>query len=224
MPSLPAPATRAPARRPRPGSRAARLLLLAAALVAVRVAEATGGAPEAEASLERAVKAAYVYNFTKFVWWPVESPFARAPVFTVGVLGDDPLADALEATLRGKRMAGRRFAVRRFRTAGDVVPCPVLYVGRGQSGSLRRLLDQLRGWPVLTVGDAGGFTSAGGVIALFPDDSRVRFEVQLAAARAAGLEVSSKLLRLSRPDPCHSCATPAAGAVITHAGVSGGGR
>jgi hypothetical protein len=148
-----------------------------------------------------AVRAAYVYNFARFVTWPSDSPLALAPDFTLGVLGDDPLADALEAVVRGKRLAGRPLAVRRFGAAEDVVPCPVLYVGRVQSGDLRPLLEALRGWPVLTVGDAAGFASRGGVIGLYPEEARIRFEVRRAAAGAAGLRVSSKLLRLSRPEP-----------------------
>jgi hypothetical protein len=147
------------------------------------------------------VKAAYVYNFALFVSWPADSPLVIAPAFTLGVLGDDSLADALEAVVRDKQVAGRHVAVRRFVAVEEVVPCPVLYVGRARSGDLRPLLDRLRGWPVLTVGDAAGFASRGGVIGLYPEDDRIRFEVRRSAARAAGLRVSSKLLRLSRPEP-----------------------
>jgi hypothetical protein len=185
---------------------AALLLALAAALAAAT--EASGPAPrgvcgarEEGVSLDRAVKAAYVYNFARFVSWPADSPLAVAPAFTLGVLDDEPLADALEAVVRDRQIAGRPVAVRRFVDVEEVVPCPVLYVGRAGSRDLRPLLDRLRGWPVLTVGDTAGFASRGGVIGLYPEDRRIRFEVRPSAARAAGLRVSSKLLRLSRPEP-----------------------
>jgi hypothetical protein len=194
------------ARHARPRDRAARLLALVATLVALGAPEAAAtSAPEADVPLERAVKAAFVYNFTRFVSWPAESLLARAPVFTIGVLGDDPLADAIEAAVRDREAGGRPFDIRRFRAAEDVVPCPVLYVGRERSGRLRPLLEHLRGWPVLTVGDGEGFTSEGGAIGLFLEDNRVRFEVSVLAAQAAGLQVSSKLLRLSRPAPLRPC-------------------
>jgi hypothetical protein len=152
-----------------------------------------------------------VFNFTRFVSWPAHSSLSNAAAFSIGVLDDEPLAAAVEAAVRGRTLGGRSFVVRRFRTAEDVVPCPVLYVGRRQSGSLARVQAILRGWPVLTVSDAEGFASRGGVIGLFLEDRRIRFEVAAAAARAAGLGVSSKLLRLSRPEPCPSCTLGSSG-------------
>ena len=136
--------------------------------------------------LEQAVKAAYVYNFTKFVSWPAESPFTRAPALTIGILGDDPFADAVETTVRGKHVEGRPLTVRRFRTAGEVVPCAVLFVARrmvdacrsSSSGSgLARAHGERR----------GGLHVQGGMIELFLEDNRIRFQVGLTAARTAGL-------------------------------------
>lgn len=208
---MPTAATRRQARRAPPGGLPAFLFALAAAFAAHPPLAAWGEAGERDAALEQAVKAAYVYNFTRFVSWPDDSPLARAPVFSIGVLGDDSFADAVEATVRDKTVEGRPLAVRRFRIADDVVPCPVLYVARAQSGNLPRLQARLQGWPVLTVGDAEGFASRGGMIGLFLKDGRIRFEVRLAAARAAGLEVSSKLLRLSGPEPRRSGAAGSGG-------------
>jgi hypothetical protein len=192
-----------PARHGRQGGPEAFLFALAVALAAL--GPAAGGAEAEDPSLELSVKAAYVYNFTRFVSWPADSPLSNAAAFFIGVLDDEPLAAAVEAAVHGRSFGGRSFVVRRFTTADDVVPCPVLYIGRGQSGSLARLRARLRGWPVLTVSDADGFASRGGVIGLFLEDRRIRFEIAAAAAREAGLGVSSKLLRLSRPEPCSSC-------------------
>jgi hypothetical protein len=197
-----------PARHDRRGP-GAPLFALAVALAAL--GPAAGGAEAEDPSLELSVKAAYVYNFTRFVSWPADSPLSNAAAFFIGVLDDEPLAAAVETAVRGRTFGGRPFVVRRFPTADDVVPCPVLYVGRRQAGNLARVRTILRGWPVLTVSDAEGFASRGGVIGLFLEDRRIRFEVAAAAARAAGLGVSSKLLRLSRPEPCPSCTLGARG-------------
>lgn len=207
---MPAPATPTSAPKALPGRHAALLLVIVAAVLALRVPPAAGGPRKTGIAIEQAVKAAYVFNFTKFVTWPAESPLSTAPALTICILDDDSLADAVDATVRDKQVEGRPLAVRRFRKAHEVVPCAVLFVGRGMSGHLPQLLQQLRGWPVLTVSDAEGFTSQGGVIGLLLEDDRVRFEIGVAAAQAAGLQISSKLLRLSRPEPgrpCPSCAS-----------------
>jgi hypothetical protein len=159
--------------------------------------------------LERAVKAAFVYNFVKLVTWP-DSPLTRGPAFHICVLADDGLAEALDTTVRDKQVMGRPLAVGRFSSVDEIEPCDVLFVGRSVAKQLPRILQRLRGWPVLTVSDAAGFAGIGGAIGLFVDESRVRFEVSAASAKAAGLNVSSKLLRLSRPavaDPCAACAS-----------------
>lgn len=193
------------------GGSSALLLGVLGALVTFQVRDAAGGEPQAQVPLEQAVKAAYVYNFTKFVSWPAESPLTRAPALTIGILGDDSFAESVEATVRGKQAEGRPLAVLHFRTADEVVPCAVLFVARARADRLTQLLQQLQGWPVLTVSDAEGFTSRGGMIGLFRDDGRVRFEIGVTAARTAGLQISSKLLRLSRPAPGRACATRASG-------------
>ena len=187
------------------------LLGVVGALVMLQTGLASGEEPEALVRVEQAVKAAYVYNFTKFVSWPVESPLTRAPEFTIGVLGDDSLAAAVEATVRGKHAEGRPLVVRRFRAVDEVVPCSVLFVASAMAEQMPQLLQRLQGSAVLTVSDAGGFTSWGGVIGLFLEDNRVRFEIGVSAAQAAGLQVSSKLLRLSRPAPPRACASCGAG-------------
>ena len=199
------------ARRSRP-RHAALLLAVSGVVLALGTPPRASGAPPAETALEQAVKAAFVYNFVKLVTWP-DSPLTRAPTLSICVLDDDPLADALDTTVRDKRLMGRPLAVGRFSRIDEVVPCAVLFVGRGMSGRLPQILVQLRGQSVLTVSDAEGFTAQGGMIGLFVEDHRVRFEVGAATAQAAGLQISSKLLRLSRPapsPPCSSCTVPSA--------------
>jgi hypothetical protein len=183
------------------------------AVLGLRVPPAAGGSPESEIPLEQAVKAAFVYNFVQLVTWP-ESPLTRAATLSICVLDDDSLADALETTVRDKRVMGRPLAVGRFSRIEEVAPCAVLFVGRGMAGRLPQIRQRLQGLAVLTVSDAKGFTSQGGMIGLFLEDNRVRFEVELATAQAAGLQISSKLLRLARPSsgrPCLSCAAGSGG-------------
>jgi hypothetical protein len=175
----------------------ARLLAVVCVALVLGPPPATSGQAEA-VPFEQAMKAAYAYNFVKLVTWP-ESPMSRTPTFYICVLDDDYLADALDSIVRDKRLKGQSLAVGRFWSIDQVVPCAVLFVGRGAAGRLPQILQQLRGWPVLTMSDAEGFTDQGGAIGLFLEDNRVRFEISVSAVRTAGLQVSSKLLRLSRP-------------------------
>lgn len=196
--------------RRRPARAACGLALLGAWLGGVGAAPAEEPAAGAGAPLERAVKAAYLYNFTRFVTWPGASDPAQRPGLTIGVLADAAFARAVSEAVSGRSVAGRPLAVRHFRSAEQVQPCDVLFVDRARASGFAYLQGRLAGRPVLTVSDAPGFVADGGVIGLFLEDGRVRFEVSDAAARQAGLAVSSKLLRLSRPAggrACSACGT-----------------
>lgn len=153
----------------------------------------------AEASLEYAVKAAFLYNFAHFVEWPSE-PAAPSP-FVIGLLGEDPFGAALDKAVEGKTVRGRSLVVRRFAKLEDLAPCPILFVGASEAPRLSLVLARLRGSPVLVVGDADGFAREGGTVGFFIEDNRVRFEINLNAAGAAGLKVSSRLLAVARVVP-----------------------
>jgi hypothetical protein len=141
--------------------------------------------------LEYQVKAAFLFNFLKFVEWPVA---ASDVPWVIGILGHDPFAGALEDTVRGKIVNGRRVEVRHFPRAADVKDCNIIFIGRADSQRL--------GMPsqpgLLTVGEAPEFLKSGGIINFYLDDNRVHFEIRPEVAHAAGLRVSSQLLKLGR--------------------------
>jgi hypothetical protein len=146
---------------------------------------------EADAALEYQVKAAFLFNFLKFVEWP--SAQQDAP-WVIGVLGRDPFGDVLDKTVRGKLVNGRSVEVRRYATRGDVKNCNILFIGRADFERL--------GIPaqpgVLTVGEAPGFLKSGGIISFYIEENHVHFEIGPALARSAGLRVSAQLLKLGR--------------------------
>jgi hypothetical protein len=142
-------------------------------------------------ALEYQVKAAFLYNFLKFVEWPEKA--TDAP-WVIGILGHDPFGTVLDETVRGKMVNGRKVNLRRYDKPGDVKDCNILFIGRGDYE--RTGIPAQAG--MLTVGEAPGFLKAGGAINFYLDDNRVRFEIRPEAARAAGLHVSSQLLKLGR--------------------------
>ena len=147
-------------------------------------------------NLEYDVKAAMIYNFAKFVRWPQQEP-NQARALVVGVVGEGPMRDALDQVLKGKEVEGRQIRTVRFARTEPISSCEILFVGSSESTRVREILDHLQGRPVLTVGETDGFSKTGGVIGFVMEGNKVRFEINVAAARRVGIEISSKLLRLA---------------------------
>jgi len=145
--------------------------------------------------VELRVKAAFLYNFARFVEWPVQAE--SQPKVEFCVLGHDPLTPILEETVRGKNVNGRVLGVRNVGGADEAAGCHVLFVARGEQKRLRCLLQALAEKPVLTVSDLEGTVRDGGIIQFRLVDQNVRFEVNLDAAARAGLKLSSQLLRVA---------------------------
>ncbi|HEX3531342.1 MAG TPA: YfiR family protein [Thermoanaerobaculia bacterium] len=168
------------------------VLALAAALLFAGLEQA-----RATQSGERDLKAAFLYNFAKFVEWPQAAfPEPTTPV-TLCVLGDDAVGASLEMVVKGEKLNDRRLVVRLLRDPQATQGCHVLFVGP-EKGRLPEILAPLRGTGVLTVGGAADFLDRGGMIRLFLEQNRVRFDINLDAAEQSHLKLSSKLLRLAR--------------------------
>lgn len=150
-------------------------------------------APRAAAVTEYELKAAFLYNFASFTEWPPPA----APGMAVCVLGHDPFGPALDA-LNGKTVQGAAIEVRRVSTATEARACRVVFIGTRNDADLDALLAALRDAPVLTVADGPDAARRGIMIGLVTEAGRVGFEINIAAARSAGLTLSSKLLRLAR--------------------------
>ncbi len=163
---------------------------MALLLAGVGVVCAQSAAPD-----EYRIKAAFVYNFAKFVEWPAGAFKNATDPIAICVLGN-PFGDRLEATVRGKQIDQRRVVVREVSSAADTAGCHILFV----SGSVRRLadvLERVHTAPILTVGDAANFSADGGVIGFKLENDKVRLEVNTCAAERAGLRISSRLLSLA---------------------------
>lgn len=175
------------ARAPRRGHRL-RALAIVAALVAAL----------AHASVrDYQVEAVFLFNFTQFVAWPSAAFDGEAAPIVIGVLGDDPFDGYLEATVRGETVAARSLAVRRYRSADEIGPCHVLFISRSEAGRIEQVVARLKSRNVLTVSDADGFIERGGMIRFVLESGHVKLRINIDAVRAAGLEPSSKLLRVA---------------------------
>jgi hypothetical protein len=151
---------------------------------------------ETAAPNDHEVKAAFIYNFAKYIRWPESS--ASRKTFRIGLAGKSPVGHALDEALRGRELQGRPIVVRRLDSVEEVGQCDIVFVPASEKGNLKAILEAARDAPVLTVGDMENFTQSGGMINLFTEERRVRFEMNVEAAERAGLTPSSQLLRLAR--------------------------
>jgi hypothetical protein len=169
-------------------------LLLAALLVPGLAGPAARAAAQ---PTERQLKATLLFNLLKFTEWPKSAFTNAAAPLVIGILGDDPFGVTLDLVVQDESVRGRSLVVHRFAANDDPSACHLLFISRSEKDRLAALWPALRGHPVLTVGDLPEFCQLGGMInlALSPNGT-IRPEIDPAAARAAGLEISSRLLGL----------------------------
>jgi hypothetical protein len=151
------------------------------------------------------IKAGFIYNFANLVQWP-SSSFAQSdsPIVIV-ILGEDHFGNTLDHALDGKKVNSRPFVIKRAKTAAELQrtlgpqrDCQILYVSSSEMPHLGEAIQMLKGVPVLTIGETPGFAKDGGIINLILEDNKVRFEVNVRAAKDADLNISSRLLALAR--------------------------
>jgi hypothetical protein len=141
------------------------------------------------------VKAVMLFNFAHFVEWP-PAAFAdpEAPL-VIGVLGEDPFGTALDEAVRDEKVGLRPLIVRRYRRLEDLGPCHLLFISQSETARLEQVVAKLKGRSILTVSDTTGSALRGIMIRLVAEENRIRLRINLNAAKAAGLVLSSKLLR-----------------------------
>lgn len=153
-------------------------------------------APSPQAVSEYKVKAAFLFNFAKFVEWPEQDDDGDS--VTIGVVGLDPFGESLDQVVRDKTVGTKHIAIRRFAGVEQMEPCHILFISPSESSRLDEILKALDGTATLTVGEDEGFVTKGGIIRFFTHESRIRFEINLDAAEYEGLQLSSKLLQVAR--------------------------
>lgn len=144
------------------------------------------------------LKAAFLFNFAKFIDWPNSSFAGPQSPFTICILGQDPFGSVLDDTLKGKTIGGRPIAVRRLKDKADGRQCQMVFVSSSESGHLAEIIGSLQVANVLLVGESNRFAVSGGTIELTLEDNHIRFKINTDAADRSGLTVSSKLLALAK--------------------------
>ncbi len=153
-------------------------------------------ATDASAALsEHRVKAVFLFNFSRFVEWPPSAFTAADAPFVIGVFGRDPFGSDLDDVARGETVNGRQLLVKRVRTVEEAAACQILFIPQSERANLDEILTALARSNTLTVSDLDGAARHGAMIRLVTDHDKVRLRINVESARAAGLTISSKLLR-----------------------------
>jgi hypothetical protein len=155
----------------------------------------TALAEQRTATAEDDIKAAFLLNFTRFVEWPAAA--ATGP-FRLCTVAEPAFDGAVNRAIAGESTNGRPIVRVSPETPDAARSCHMLFLSRLEGGRAARWLSAVRGLPVLVVGETRSLTDGGAAITFVVEDNRVKFDVNAAAAADAGLQVSSKLLRVAR--------------------------
>lgn len=152
---------------------------------------------EPPAAPEYLIKAAFLYNFTKFVEWPPEAFKDGVSPINLCILGTDPFGKALRS-ISDKTVKGRKLNIKYPTRVEEITGCHVLFIGASERENLRQIMSFLKGSAILTVSDTEKFAERGGIINFIMVENKIKFEINPDAAQQCGLKISSQLLRLAR--------------------------
>jgi hypothetical protein len=164
-------------------------------IVCLLLASAAGQVQRAD---EDRVKAAYLYNFAKFVEWPSTSFAGSGGPMLICSIGDERLTDALQQTARGKQAQGRSIEIKEVAAVDELKSCRILLIAFRDKGRIAPILRSVQLANILTVGQSEEFIRLGGIINLTRHENNIELEINPKAAETAGLKISSRLLAVSR--------------------------
>ena len=142
------------------------------------------------------VKAAFLYNFGKFIEWPNGSFTSTNSPLLIGIYGDNPFGSDLSTVVQGKIINGHPVVARQV-SFSELKNCQILFICRSEQKNLKKILTALDGAGVLTVSEEMDSSQSGVIINFIVQDDRIRFEIDNSAAEKVGLKISSKLLILA---------------------------
>jgi hypothetical protein len=163
------------------------------------LALASPAAPATEnAPTEYQIKAAFLFNFAKFVQWPSAAFAERNSPLLIGVLGDDPFHGDLAGTIHNKSVDEHPLILKEVPSLVEATNCHILFICASEKKRLPQVLQALQRASVLTVSEMEGFTENGGMINFVLEGTKIHFQINQEAAARAGLKISSKLMSLAR--------------------------
>lgn len=146
-------------------------------------------------SKEYQIKALFLFNFAQFVDWPPTAFADSNTPLVIGILGENPFGTYLDETVGNEKVNNRPLEVQRYRQVAEIKACHVLFISRSETNHLAQILADLKDRSILIVGDVDDFVQRGGMIRLATAQNKIRLIINVEAAKAARLTLSSRLLR-----------------------------
>ncbi len=143
------------------------------------------------------VKAAFIYNLTNFVHWPIKAAKKVDLPFVIAVLSDEEMARNLQIITKDDRVQGRKIVVHSYSTVDEIEYCRVLFIGAAAKTPIRDILRRFHSKSILTIGDTDNFTRQGGMVGLVQRGRRIHIEINLEMAAGSGIRFDSKLLKVA---------------------------
>ncbi|MBU1054111.1 MAG: YfiR family protein [Proteobacteria bacterium] len=180
-------------------NKAIKYILWVILVLMISVSIAISGSYGSESSkMEPKLKAAFIYNFAKFVDWSTTySKGISSQPFLIGVLGNDPITEELLA-IEGKLIKGRKMLVRTLSDIQDIKGCQVVFISASEKNNLISILNAVKNKEILTISDMNNFVDKGGSIGFVRIENKIRFDVNLKTAEKSNLKIRSDLLALAR--------------------------
>jgi hypothetical protein len=151
---------------------------------------------------EYKLKSVYLYNFTKFISWPESTLSARRETINICIVGKNPFGSLLEP-LTHMKSQDKTLTVEFIEDidALEKKSCQILFIAASEKAAVAQIIEKTAKMHILTVSDMDGFAQNVGIIGFVVKDHKVRLEINLGAARQAGLKISAKLLEISTVIP-----------------------
>lgn len=149
-------------------------------------------------ALEYKVKAAFLYNFTRFVnWQPAAFHSPDAP-FVIGIIGNDPFGTYIEDIVEGEKVGDRDIIVQRYSDIKEINNCQIIFISISETAKTKEIISSIEHQNILTVSDDEHFLKSGGQLRFFKESNKVRIQINMTAVKKSQLEISSKLLRIAK--------------------------
>ena len=139
------------------------------------------------------LKAAFIYNFTKYIDWDTS---AADKDFVIGVLGTSPITGYLMQIAKTSMAKNKKISIRHFTKPEEIKACDILFIPASTSFSLASIL-LYAGKGMLTISEQPGYGKQGTALNFVVVNDKLKFEANLKAINSAGLIASSQLLKLA---------------------------